>query len=487
MAQRPLTLNIANFVSPTTGKPVSLGTVYIGEKDLDPTILGNRKTVVVVEETGVETTILPAAQPLTLSAGGVIQYNGGPVVVLIDGVYSIKVLDSLSAQQYYVPRANEFLEETIDTGLFVKNGSFENTTVDATLPDDWDVVETTTGTIEIDDTVFNHGGKSLRFTSVDASGAGSASSATFNVSPNQVLSVGFDLISTAVDTRTLVTITWLGASQTPVGTSTIIDESSANPVSWDRIERTIQAPANAFYGILVLRGMVGTGATVAGSTRFDNVRILDIDNAAFHLVDVTDSVNRLDFLPAATGVNITDGPVIEASGPDTDIGILIRGKGQGFARTQHRGALIYRSAAGTFDVLGGTTLTGYPYDTALYDNCGVWNPADPTAFNIPAGVSYCRLTAFITASALGSTTGSWELYITDIPGQVRTRTRVPLSEWNGAAHIGLTSPTLTLTSPAIPCAPGERMQVWVDNTSTAFIRFTGGSIQNGYFAIELLE
>ena len=126
MAQRPLSLNIEYFPDPAKGQPIGLGNVYIGTKDTDPEVLGNRIDVVVVEEDGTETTILPAGQPFTLGAGGVILYGGSPAVVLVDGVYSVKVTDSLGSQKYYVPRANEYLEEISTTsGLLLLNGSFE--------------------------------------------------------------------------------------------------------------------------------------------------------------------------------------------------------------------------------------------------------------------------------------------------------------------------------------------------------------------------
>ena len=273
MANRPLTLNIENFVVPSTGKPVALGNVYIGEKDTDPLIEANRKVIVVVEENGTETTLQPAAQPLTLTAGGVVQYNGSPVVVLVDGVYSIKVTDSLLAQVYYVPRANEYLEEVAsDIGLLILNGSFENTTVDATKPDSWVITETSTGSIVIDTTVVNHGSKSLNFTSVDASGAGSAVTANrFNVSPNMFVNVDLDLISTAANTRTIVSLVWYNLAGSPVSTTAILDDSSANPTSWDTRRLVGQAPATAFSAELKIEGMAAGGGTVIGSTRFDNV------------------------------------------------------------------------------------------------------------------------------------------------------------------------------------------------------------------------
>lgn len=272
MANRPYTLNIENLVDPTTGKPVSLGFVYIGDKDLDPLVLGNRKTVVVVEESGNEVTIPPAAQPLELSAGGVIIYNGSPVVVLVDGVYSTTVTTSLGAQVYYVPRANEYLEEVADTGLLVLNGSFENTTVDATKPDSWTIVETSTGTVEIDTADPFHGDKALKFTSVDASGAGSATNTPrFPVAADRTVNVSFEYKSTSATSRTLIQIRWYDKAGAVLTTDTILDEGTNNPLSYEYFGTQVFPPANAATAEIILQGMASGGTTTVGSTLIDNV------------------------------------------------------------------------------------------------------------------------------------------------------------------------------------------------------------------------
>ena len=91
----------AYFPDPDNGYPVGLGFVYIGTINLDPTIEANRVTVYLIEENGNQVTILPAAQPLELGAGGVVLYNGSPVQVMVDGNYSMTVQDSNSVQKYY--------------------------------------------------------------------------------------------------------------------------------------------------------------------------------------------------------------------------------------------------------------------------------------------------------------------------------------------------------------------------------------------------
>jgi hypothetical protein len=85
------------------GKPVSLGSVYVGQPDTDPSILANQKQLSVQQESG---TIVAVTQPISTSAGGIPLYLGSPVTLLVEGTYSLKILDSSDAQIYYVPSAS---------------------------------------------------------------------------------------------------------------------------------------------------------------------------------------------------------------------------------------------------------------------------------------------------------------------------------------------------------------------------------------------
>ena len=88
------------FPLTTAGRPVSLGSVYVGQPDTDPSILANQKQLSVQQESG---TIVAVTQPISTSAGGIPLYLGSPVTLLVEGTYSLKILDSSDAQIYYVP------------------------------------------------------------------------------------------------------------------------------------------------------------------------------------------------------------------------------------------------------------------------------------------------------------------------------------------------------------------------------------------------
>jgi hypothetical protein len=98
------------YADPDIGRPIANGYFYVGIKDLDPEIPANQKQVTVRQESGVEVQI---TQPVDLSSGGVPEYLGSPVTVLVDGVYSLKVFDSHDVQQYYVPESEESISGLI--------------------------------------------------------------------------------------------------------------------------------------------------------------------------------------------------------------------------------------------------------------------------------------------------------------------------------------------------------------------------------------
>ena len=100
MALNNVELPIEYFADPVAGRPVFFADIYIGEPDTDPELPGNQKQVTLREESGNEVQI---AQPVNTGSGGVPMYNGSPVQILVDGNYSIKVLDRNGTQVYYVP------------------------------------------------------------------------------------------------------------------------------------------------------------------------------------------------------------------------------------------------------------------------------------------------------------------------------------------------------------------------------------------------
>ncbi|MCP3680548.1 MAG: hypothetical protein GY782_09985 [Gammaproteobacteria bacterium] len=118
-----MSLNIVDipysyFPSFNTGKPLFNASIYVGFVGKDSQIPENQKKVTVRQEDGTE---IEVAQPVKTSSGGVPSYNGSPVTVLVDGSYSIKVLNSKGEQVYYSPDVTKGVPITKDSAGGITN------------------------------------------------------------------------------------------------------------------------------------------------------------------------------------------------------------------------------------------------------------------------------------------------------------------------------------------------------------------------------
>jgi hypothetical protein len=98
------------FADPEKPKALSGGEVYFGLPTYDPVQPENRKRVYIAQEDG-ET--IAISQPVSLGNGGVPMYNGSPVILLVDGPYSMRVLDKNGASKYYAPKVNQLSSSEI--------------------------------------------------------------------------------------------------------------------------------------------------------------------------------------------------------------------------------------------------------------------------------------------------------------------------------------------------------------------------------------
>jgi len=100
------------YPNPDKGKPISLGSIYVGIPDLDPVIPANQKQITIIQEDG---TRVEVSQPVNTNAGGTPTYLGSVVTLMVDGDYSLKVLDSYGSQVYYVPFSAEYIGLSVFT------------------------------------------------------------------------------------------------------------------------------------------------------------------------------------------------------------------------------------------------------------------------------------------------------------------------------------------------------------------------------------
>lgn len=102
-------MSIINFPlmyipDPDKGKPLFNAQIFVGEPDLDPTVVINQKQLRVALEDG---STVDVAQPFLTSNGGVPTYNGEAVRLDVDGNYAIKILSKTGAQKYYIENVYE--------------------------------------------------------------------------------------------------------------------------------------------------------------------------------------------------------------------------------------------------------------------------------------------------------------------------------------------------------------------------------------------
>jgi hypothetical protein len=105
----PVTLPFMYCADPEEGKPLFNASIYIGNPSTDPEIPANQKTVDAITESGTQ---IPMTQPINTGAGGIPEYLGSPIQLYTDGNFSLKIVDSDGAQQYYAPDLASI--ETID-------------------------------------------------------------------------------------------------------------------------------------------------------------------------------------------------------------------------------------------------------------------------------------------------------------------------------------------------------------------------------------
>lgn len=98
------------FADPEKPKALAGGKVYFGLPTYDPVQPENQKGVFIAQEDG-ET--IRIDQPINLGNGGVPMYNGSPVILLVDGPYSMRVLDKNGASKYYAPKVNQLSSSEI--------------------------------------------------------------------------------------------------------------------------------------------------------------------------------------------------------------------------------------------------------------------------------------------------------------------------------------------------------------------------------------
>lgn len=124
MATNVVKLGPGYYPNPEVGRALANADIYIGEPDKEPQDFP--KTVSVQQEDG---DIVAITQPIQTGSGGVPLYNGSSVILLVDGEYSMQVLDSTGSQVYYTPKSLDNNPVTFSDADFEVFNDADNTKV----------------------------------------------------------------------------------------------------------------------------------------------------------------------------------------------------------------------------------------------------------------------------------------------------------------------------------------------------------------------
>ena len=365
------------------------GDVQLFDNNGDP--LAGGKVTFYEPGTTTEKDVYTDSTLVTAHANPVILDANGRKAIWLNGDYKVKVEDSLDNLIYDEDNINPSVSTVTGNFNLIQNGSFEdNATGDNKTPDNWTLTEEMGSTVTLDTTDQQRGATSIKFTSAGSGGGNIVTTNFFEVAPGREISVSLFLKSTVVDVRNVVQIDWYDSAQATVSTSTIYDESAANPTDWTKKAFTVIPPATARFAKLKLTGCHPSDAT-SGSTSFDDVLVtsdafavargyidgLTLSNGsdADHDVDVAVGIAR-DSTDVYT-LRLTSGltkQIDAAWAAGNDVGGLFSGAVAN--NTWYHVFLILKDVDGTLDV---------GFDTSL------------TAANIPAGyTAYRRIGSVLT-------------------------------------------------------------------------------------------
>lgn len=206
----------------------------------------------------------------TANANPVILDSRGEATIYWSGTYKIVVTDENDVTIWTEDDYGEGeTADPIDSFNKVVNGSFELDAVTTGEPDNWTVVDYSTGVHSLDSTNQISGLKALKFISV-GSGGGYATTDYFEVDENKDLTVAFEISSTVADVRNVVDVLWATSAQAAISTVNIYDDSTTNPTNWTSKSGILTPPSSARYAQIRIYGCHSSDAT-SGTTLYDNI------------------------------------------------------------------------------------------------------------------------------------------------------------------------------------------------------------------------
>lgn len=221
------------------------------------------------------TTLKPAYKDVALAvahANPARLDENGKIKVYLNGEYRIK---TFKADNSTLVRDTDNYNkpESIISGNFnlADNGSFETDSTNDGTPDNVVLTAYTGGTVVRDATDGIEGAACLKFSDGGSGGGFAVGANFFGVSVNRDIEAVCEIKSSHVDVRNLFEIIWYDRSQTQIGISTVYDNVTTNPTSWEPRGKRLTPPANAVYAKWRFYGCHSSAASDGKFSRLDNV------------------------------------------------------------------------------------------------------------------------------------------------------------------------------------------------------------------------
>lgn len=115
------------ILDPRRGRPIFNGSVFVGVVDLDPTVIGNRVDVFIVQEDGTQVVI---PQPIMTNEGGYTVHEGQVVQLRTMSNYSMTVQDRAGATVFTIPNNSKTGGATVEFAVDAAAESLKFQTVD---------------------------------------------------------------------------------------------------------------------------------------------------------------------------------------------------------------------------------------------------------------------------------------------------------------------------------------------------------------------
>ncbi len=219
----------------------------------------------------------------------------GEAVIYWDGEYKVRVDDSdnvtVRTMDDFNLQASGSDTVSDQEGNQLVNGSFEIDTDGDNLPDGWDVTQN--GTVAFDTSDVNHGGQSLKFTSIGAAGGGEiVSSAFLNVveaRPN-IFRYGVKIDWTSGTCRVVGQVDWYSEAEVFISTTTMFTNDYTGDVAWANPAVSVTPPTGATKAKLKIIG-ISDGITGVGSIWLDNMMFYISNSLDLTQTNATQTVN----------------------------------------------------------------------------------------------------------------------------------------------------------------------------------------------------